>query len=201
MRLRGIVARLKDRLRDYFLNFEDEYIGFDEDDLIEGDTQPDPGSLFSRLRRLMEPHHVEDQEDSPADEIPRSYVPAARMGLDATLLILTVIASITGLVVIFGLTSSETLYGDAFYYLRRQGLFMVLGFMIMMVISFVDYRVVKKNSMGYICGIGCFSYLGFIYRKRLLHKKTLNNRKRDKHKYRRPSMRCDDYYCCKNDRN
>lgn len=62
---------------------------------------------------------------------------------DRTLLLLTTILTIVGLVMMFSAGFSHALYmkGDGFYYIKRQAVFAIAGFIGMIIISYIPYHV------------------------------------------------------------
>ena len=59
------------------------------------------------------------------------------------MLLVTTILTVVGLIMMFSAGFSHALYlkGDGFYYIKRQAIFAVLGFIAMLIISHVPYRI------------------------------------------------------------
>ena len=77
------------------------------------------------------------------------------------LFITTIILSVFGLIMIYSASSiwAEYKFNDSFHYVKQQSLFIIVGFVIMYIISKVDYHIyLKKANM--ILGI-CFLLLIF----------------------------------------
>ena len=62
---------------------------------------------------------------------------------DRFLLLVTTILTVVGLIMMFSAGFSHALYlkGDGFYYIKRQAVFAVLGFIGMLIISHIPYRI------------------------------------------------------------
>lgn len=69
---------------------------------------------------------------------------------DVTLVLLTIFLCVFGLIMIYSTSSynAARYYGDAKLYLRRQGTFMVIGIVLMLLVSMVDYRIYIKPLPG-----------------------------------------------------
>ena len=79
------------------------------------------------------------------------------MGLDMPLLILICILVAVGLVMLFSASYAYafTYYGDSFMFIKRQGFFAILGIIIMLAISTLDYHHFHKlGPIIYIVSIG-----------------------------------------------
>ncbi len=68
--------------------------------------------------------------------------------IDKPLLISTIIISLFGLLMIYSASSiwSEYKFNDSLYYLKHQGLFFIIGLILMIIISKIDYNLYKKYS-------------------------------------------------------
>ena len=68
--------------------------------------------------------------------------------IDWTLLISVVIISIFGILMIYSASYiwAEYKYGDALKYVKNQGLFFIIGLILMIIISKIDYKVYLKKS-------------------------------------------------------
>lgn len=68
---------------------------------------------------------------------------------DYTLLFIIIFLLGFGLIMLYSVSSyeSQSTFGNSFYYLKRQLIFMLGGFVLMMGISFVPYRVWDKTSV------------------------------------------------------
>lgn len=62
---------------------------------------------------------------------------------DRFLLLVTTILTVVGLIMMFSAGFSHALYlkGDGFYYIKRQAIFAVMGFIAMLIISHIPYRI------------------------------------------------------------
>ncbi|MDO5138794.1 MAG: putative peptidoglycan glycosyltransferase FtsW [Oscillospiraceae bacterium] len=62
---------------------------------------------------------------------------------DRFLLLVTTILTVVGLIMMFSAGFSHALYlkGDGFYYIKRQAIFAVMGFIAMLIISHISYRI------------------------------------------------------------
>ena len=68
-----------------------------------------------------------------------------------TLLISVIIISIFGVLMIYSASYiwSEYKYGDALKYVKNQGLFLIIGIVLMIIISKIDYKLyLKKSNLG-----------------------------------------------------
>ena len=65
-----------------------------------------------------------------------------------TLLISVIIISVFGVLMIYSASYiwSEYKYGDALKYVKNQGLFLIVGIILMIIISKIDYRIYLKKS-------------------------------------------------------
>lgn len=66
-------------------------------------------------------------------------------GIDATFLLLIIIILCTGLIMLLSVSApaSNTKFGNSYYFFSRQFVFAVIGFVFMLVISRIDYRLYK----------------------------------------------------------
>ena len=78
---------------------------------------------------------------------------------DNLLLISVVLLSVFGLIMIYSASSIWAFYkfGDAFYYVKHQGIFFLIGLIIMLVVSKIDYKI-YYNKANLILGL-CFVLL------------------------------------------
>lgn len=69
--------------------------------------------------------------------------------IDKTLLFLTLGLLIFGILMIFNASAASAIkdFGDKFYYLRLQGIWAVIGVVLMIAISFVDYHFLRKIAL------------------------------------------------------
>ncbi len=71
-------------------------------------------------------------------------------GFDMTFFVLTVLILVIGLVSLFSASYAYSYYqngGDSYYYIKRQMIFAVIGVLLMMVISLVDYHVLHRFAL------------------------------------------------------
>lgn len=96
-------------------------------------------------------------------------------GLDAPFLMLIVVLSLVGLVMLFSASYSYAYYyegGDSFYFIRRQTMFAIVGFVIMLVIANIPYQIYHKfATIGLITALVLLVLVLFIGQ-------TINNAKR-----------------------
>ncbi len=69
-----------------------------------------------------------------------------RKGFDNSILLLSVVLTCLGVVMVYSASSimAEKRYADGFFFLKRQGTFALIGFMIMAVVAQIDYRHYRK---------------------------------------------------------
>ncbi len=79
----------------------------------------------------------------------KSSLPLKRSTGDIPLLIAVVLLSLTGLVFIYSASSysAQSTYNDAFYFVKKQAIGIVLGIISMVVLSKVDYHLIKKANI------------------------------------------------------
>ena len=84
-----------------------------------------------------------------ADGIQAHDMLRLRGGMDIPLLVITLILVCFGLVMVFSASYADALNrrGDSYYYIKRQAIFAVLGILIMLVVSTVDYRFFQKLTL------------------------------------------------------
>lgn len=72
-----------------------------------------------------------------------------RKGFDPTILILTVSLTCFGVVMVYSASSimAAKKYADEFYFLKRQGIYAVLGFILMATAMQIDYHVLRKLAV------------------------------------------------------
>ena len=78
------------------------------------------------------------------------------MGIDLPFLIILLVLLVTGLIMMFSASYAVAYYnqGDSFFFLKRQLIFAVIGFVLMMGISYIDY-----HSLHHLC----YVFLGLSY--------------------------------------
>ncbi|MBK9947595.1 MAG: putative lipid II flippase FtsW [Nitrospira sp.] len=83
-----------------------------------------------------------------------SRVPA-RVGMDQVLLCVTVMLTVVGLVMVFSASAvlAGNRYHDSWYYLKRQGVWLVMGLSLLHVLSRVDYVWWKRLSIPLLGGM------------------------------------------------
>ena len=69
--------------------------------------------------------------------------------IDWTLLISVIVISIFGVLMIYSSSYiwAEYKYGDALKYVKNQGLFFIVGLILMIIISKIDYKIYLKKSI------------------------------------------------------
>lgn len=69
-----------------------------------------------------------------------------KSGVDSTLLIVTLVLVVFGLIMMFSASYANAYYmfGDSFYYIRRQLIWAVLGVIVMLIVSRINYRILHK---------------------------------------------------------
>ena len=69
-----------------------------------------------------------------------------RGGVDRPFLIIVIVLICFGLVMVFSASFASALKekNDSFYYIKRQGIFAILGVGAMIILSFFDYRIIRK---------------------------------------------------------
>jgi len=79
--------------------------------------------------------------------------------LSLPLLISVIIISVFGVIMIYSASYiwAEYKYGDALKYVKNQGLFLIIGIILMIIISKIDYKLYMKKSN--VILIGCFVLL------------------------------------------
>ena len=76
--------------------------------------------------------------------------------IDYTLLVMVLLLVIVGLVILYSTSAynGEVKFHDAFYYLKKQGFAVVLGILLMLFVSQIDYHVWQKFAVaGYLVSI------------------------------------------------
>jgi len=66
--------------------------------------------------------------------------------LDYTLLFAVVILCFYGILVLYSSTRIESMGGEPFFYVKRQFLWMILGFLFLTIIIFIDYHKLERYS-------------------------------------------------------
>ena len=77
-----------------------------------------------------------------------------RKEFDTTILLLAVVLTCLGVVMVYSSSSivAAKRYGDGFYFLKRQGLFALLGFGVMIVAMQVDYHRLRPLAVPFLFG-------------------------------------------------
>jgi cell division protein FtsW len=72
-----------------------------------------------------------------------------RKGFDTTILLLAVVLTCLGVVMVYSSSSimAARRYADGFYFLKRQGLYAIAGFMVMAVAMRIDYHVLRRLAV------------------------------------------------------
>ena len=76
---------------------------------------------------------------------------------DIVLVMLVILLSVFGLVMIYSVSSynAARYYNDANLYFRRQGLFLIVGLVLMFIVSMIDYHI-YINPVRWLFGIYIF---------------------------------------------
>lgn len=100
---------------------------------------------------------------SPAINAPLSFVPKECSRRNAALITLTMILSLFGLLMIYSASgyAAERSVGDSFYYVKKQGIALLVGTVAMIFLSRVDPFTVKK--LRYVILAISFLLLGVIF--------------------------------------
>lgn len=85
-----------------------------------------------------------------------------KKGLDKYLFIAVIIIAIFGIVMIYSASSiwAEYKYHDAFKFVKAQGVFFIIGTIIMIILSKVDYKIYQKKAN--LILLVCFLLLGLV---------------------------------------
>jgi len=72
-----------------------------------------------------------------------------RRGFDTSILLLSVVLTCLGVVMVYSASSimAEKRFADGFFFLKRQGMFALLGFLVMLITMQVDYRHLQKLAV------------------------------------------------------
>jgi len=75
-----------------------------------------------------------------------------RKGFDTTILLLAVVLTCFGIVMVYSSSSimAEKRYADGFFFLKRQGIFAIAGFLVLAVSMHVDYHVLRKLAVPFL---------------------------------------------------
>ena len=94
-------------------------------------------SMFARKNTHRPPRQAAKGSDG---------APAATGRMDLPFLILTILLTVMGLVMLFSASFPSDNYetGDPAYYLKRQGLFALLGLAAMVVMSRINYQRIRR---------------------------------------------------------
>ncbi len=83
---------------------------------------------------------------------------------DYSLLFITIVINIFGLIMIYSASSytAQLKYNDAAYFVSRQALFVFIGFILMLIASAFDYHWYSRISgIGYLVAVGLMIYVTF----------------------------------------
>ncbi len=85
-----------------------------------------------------------------------------RRGFDTSILLLSVVLTCLGVVMVYSASSimAEKRFADGFFFLKRQGMFAVFGFLVMLVAMQVDYRHLQKVAV--LIFLGSLALLGLV---------------------------------------
>ena len=97
-------------------------------------------SMFARKNTRRPPRQAAKGSDGS---------PAATGRMDLPFLILTILLTVMGLVMLFSASFPSANYetGDPAYYLKRQGLFALLGLAAMVVMSRINYQRIRRYAL------------------------------------------------------
>jgi len=151
-----LLSKIMEKLFGYGLYDEEDY----ENDIVESDDEDTgtidsglkatPKGLLEMLKELTAPYDIDDDETVPVINTPNRTPHLFRAGIDVTLLLITIVTMLFGLIVLFGLTATENnIMESPFYYLQRQGMFALMGFALMTIFCFIDYRILKKIAVAF----------------------------------------------------
>jgi cell division protein FtsW len=75
-----------------------------------------------------------------------------RNGLDTTILLLAVVLTCFGVVMVYSSSSimADKRYADGFYFLKRQGLYALTGFLVMGLAARVDYHCLRRIAVPFL---------------------------------------------------
>ena len=80
-----------------------------------------------------------------------------RRGFDTTILLLAVALTCFGVVMVYSASSimAAKKYGDGFYFLKRQGIYALLGFTVMTAFMYFDYHRLRRLAVPFFlaCGV------------------------------------------------
>ena len=84
---------------------------------------------------------------------------------DFTMFIIVIILLTFGLVMLFSASyaSAKNVYGDSFYYINRQLIFAVMGFVAMIVVSFIDYRLYCQKFIVFLAIVVSVSLMLLVF--------------------------------------
>jgi cell division protein FtsW len=82
-----------------------------------------------------------------------------RRGFDSSILLLAVVLTCFGVVMVYSSSSimAAKRYGDGFYFLKRQGLFALIGFAVMVLVMQIDYHRLRRLAVPFF--LGCAALL------------------------------------------
>lgn len=77
-----------------------------------------------------------------------------RKGFDTTILLLAVVLTCLGVVMVYSSSSimAAKRYADGFYFLKRQGIYAVAGFLVMAVAMRIDYHCLRRLAVPFFLG-------------------------------------------------
>ncbi len=84
---------------------------------------------------------------------------------DFTMFLIVIILLAFGLVMLFSASyaSAKNLYGDSFYFINRQLIFAGLGFVAMIIVSFVDYRLYCQKFIVFLAEVISISLMVLVF--------------------------------------
>ena len=84
---------------------------------------------------------------------------------DFTMFLIVIILLAFGLVMLFSASyaSAKNLYGDSFYFINRQLIFAGLGFVAMIIVSFIDYRLYCQRFIVFLAEVISISLMVLVF--------------------------------------
>ncbi len=85
-----------------------------------------------------------------------------RRGFDNNILLLSIVLTCLGVVMVYSASSimAEKRFADGFFFLKRQGMFALLGFLVMFITMQIDYRHLQKLAV--VIFFGSIVLLGLV---------------------------------------
>lgn len=85
-----------------------------------------------------------------------------RKGFDTTMLLLAVVLTCFGVVMVYSSSSimAEKRYTDGFFFLKRQGVYAIAGFMVMAAAMHFDYQLLRKLAVPFL--LFCIALLALV---------------------------------------